>query len=1207
MFDSTPAPHSNPSTATPSTKLKHRRHSSHANNVFYQAAGETRDGHDNPLDIPSHTASSRRSIKDRRLSGSARSPNAHSNGSPSKRDSGNPKRLSPRKPSPPPIPALTFDAASASTLGPPATPRLFTPGSRTATQPDYFAHPISTIAGQSPTRSPKPVHSPASTSPARLARSPRASRDREGREVRRAGEHTMSSKRHSISRSQDATTENRRPVETEGLDAVRQKDRREQDKKTMLSKALQKAHTAVLLDNAQNFEGAIEAYSDACKLLQQVLLRSTGEEDRRKLDAIVSGYPSRILFNLIEENQRTTYTNRITELRQLYVESQTTTGKSLPRTPTSQPTNPVTEIPDTSETDDDADESEEEEAVIIETATLTRIIPDQPPEKESNDATPKPSDAQSSPKRSLPPPLLKLQDPLNAAPKLSERFLSIESPMDASYAPPPLSPRRRPAGSTEPHVSDQLQPPQHARGDSGNSISWLDTIDESGGSSSDSSIHSRTREGLYRKHVRMPSGDTEAEFDAALDAAVEAAYDDGLEPYDYDEKHFRFNDTRAPEPVKIMVDNERKRLSDREQLIQAAHSRAHELRKDQDMSAPEHDSDGLYDDAEEEERMLDEMSKDFGFDFGLQSKSAPPRTSDSSGCSGNTWHSSVSSNLTTALSSLSTVAETADPGLTAAKASDLPRLSEEGSQTETLLSDSVFAPPKNQAPSSVRSRRMSGQNTKQLKIETSINPVARKPVTLPSEAQADPLENTQPAARSDLQLLPDTVFKPPGSAPNLVPPQNYGAQSSPHPASSPTVTAQSASSATPTLLPVVASDIETSKAEPKPPAPKPALLKKNKSSISLNTRTLTMSSPDGSEEASIGTPLSTTFSAFSTHSRKAALKTIEPTPPTPSIVASFSDVPGTTTNINIFESDIHSPFAPGSPNPQAANAPIPLEACPDSHLLRPFWLMRCFYQTIAHPRGGYLSTKLFVPRDVWRVKGVKIKGVEDKIANCDLLTAALQKLASVDTLDADAVLDEMQSLEQVLDHVQGNLIKKLSGEVGVQGIGSLFKDAPNSGADGSHSNEPISASSRAVSQGKSYFSSWRKLRSKTSAVNLTATYSPPKDHAKETITLSTLPMTSLPNPRFAKRDVSQLELSGPHAAYMSSLSRLFDAVQIVDQVARQVEDPGLKLSSPTHVGLELCTRHASEFFGFYICRFVLTDLTMLLDKFIKRGSEWVLV
>jgi hypothetical protein len=67
-----------------------------------------------------------------------------------------------------------------------------------------------------------------------------------------------------------------------------QREHRDRDRKTMLSRALQKAHTAVLLDNAQNFEGAIEAYSEACELLQQVLVRSTADEERRKLDQIVS-------------------------------------------------------------------------------------------------------------------------------------------------------------------------------------------------------------------------------------------------------------------------------------------------------------------------------------------------------------------------------------------------------------------------------------------------------------------------------------------------------------------------------------------------------------------------------------------------------------------------------------------------------------------------------------------------------------------------------------------------------------------------------------------------------------------------------------------------------------------------------------------------------------------------------------------------------
>jgi hypothetical protein len=56
----------------------------------------------------------------------------------------------------------------------------------------------------------------------------------------------------------------------------------------MLSKALQKANMAVQLDNAENPEGAREAYAEACDLLQQVLQRTGGEEDRKKLEAIVS-------------------------------------------------------------------------------------------------------------------------------------------------------------------------------------------------------------------------------------------------------------------------------------------------------------------------------------------------------------------------------------------------------------------------------------------------------------------------------------------------------------------------------------------------------------------------------------------------------------------------------------------------------------------------------------------------------------------------------------------------------------------------------------------------------------------------------------------------------------------------------------------------------------------------------------------------------
>lgn len=208
--------------------------------------------------------------------------------------------------------------------------------------------------------------------------------------------------------------------------------------------------------------------------------------------------------------------------------------------------------------------------------------------------------------------------------------------------------------------------------------------------------------------------------------------------------------------------------------------------------------------------------------------------------------------------------------------------------------------------------------------------------------------------------------------------------------------------------------------------------------------------------------------------------------------------------------------------------------------------MRCLYQTIAHPRGGYLSTRLFVPRDVWRVKNVKIKAVEDKVSNCDFLTAALLKLSKVDTLDADAVLEEMQSFESVLEQVRNILQRKLGSEVGLQSSVTLFKGSPASEDAGTQAEALSSKSGNGGN--KSYLSSWRKLRSKNSGAALSSfTALPSREGSKETLSMSSLPMTATPSSRAHKRNLSQIQLTGPHANYMGALARLFDAAQILGE------------------------------------------------------------
>lgn len=230
--------------------------------------------------------------------------------------------------------------------------------------------------------------------------------------------------------------------------------------------------------------------------------------------------------------------------------------------------------------------------------------------------------------------------------------------------------------------------------------------------------------------------------------------------------------------------------------------------------------------------------------------------------------------------------------------------------------------------------------------------------------------------------------------------------------------------------------------------------------------------------------------------------------------------------------------------------------------------MRCFYQTISHPDGGYITTKLCIPRTIWTVSNVKLKHVDDKIAYCDLLTSSLLKLSAIDNTDADAVLQEMEQFENVTSQVQTNLSKKLGNEVGPQNIASFFKEAPASSnimsptdlvradsmADNA-GNTSSTGSGGGKSSSRGYFS-LRKLRGKASDTALAKSYTSVKESGgADGMKLSTVPMTSSLKPPANRTTKSgrpvtpgglqDVKADGPNAGYMSALARLCDAVQVL--------------------------------------------------------------
>ena len=768
---------------------------------------------------------------------------------------------------------------------------------------------------------------------------------------------------------------------------------------------------------------------------------------------------------------------------------------------------------------------------------------------------------------------------------------SFSSPMDKHYMPPPLSPHRPSSPSVEagsrlvgdPHqrtVPSEHTLALHSRQATAESTSWLDTIDESGGSSS-SSVHSRSSSiGFRRKHIRAGSGATEAEFDAALDAAVEAAYDDGYEPVSGDEDTMNYDAASMPASesyftsAKRNIDLARQRVRDaeREAAIMNARERERRRRLKNDESTSK--TDGLdvpyeENEADEEERMLEEMTREYildEVDHGFRSTKAVSRKSDSSGLSGRTWGSSTEPIPMTTGTGLSIVAKYGSSTLpmhsqnanllnsrTYAALPVLAQPSFTSDATPYSSTNSILITGSTTGSSpGVRERRLSGQKVKQLKIDTkarlplaSGGPKTQPPMISSPPLLSRPYDNGPRSASLPLGADNDTnLMKMKFKADSLLGQADRGDTREQR--SNSLVESQTEPMLSTTSLPLTNSKeaplLPTASSPVRPPSKVPSFgaLRKNYSSSSLKSlKQQTISTP-GTED-SPGTPNGRAFPAFT--NQRSEVPPVMPDLPTPS-ATSVGKGGSLSSSLSFFDSDIHSTIMPGSPNAGVSNAPVPLEACPESFLLRPFWLMRAIYQTIAHPRGGYISTRLFVPRDAWRVKNVKLKNLDEKVANCDLLTAALLNLQKVDTLDADAVLEEMQAFELILDQVQGQLGKKLGAEVGIGGSAAIFRATPVVEEAGSADGLGLKLGS---TSSKSYLS-WKRLRSKHSpgpAVQSAVPALQHKENLKDGLTMSSLPITAAANPRFAKRDPTKVLGIGPHSHYMSALGRLCDAVQIL--------------------------------------------------------------
>lgn len=830
----------------------------------------------------------------------------------------------------------TGDAESPSTVhtATPSTSGLVTPSTNSSYAHDYFGGDGSPNYGVNGDQA-SALRNPTAPGPAlNYSRMPRSETLQESAHRRRQSEMFGGAEgdtRSGTAMSVNHSTGERRP---------RTRERTEKDKKAMLSKALQKANTAVLLDNAQNFEAALEAYSDACRLLQQVMDRSSGAEDKRKLEAI-----------------KITYTTRIEELQELEeTRPPTRMEKGLPTRPMSD--DGSVKSPRTGAYSPVEESSElTEEPTVIETARMTRIV-DVPqlsyPLSNNRDSffsrtladVERVGQGDDDLSRSQSKASASRQDAIledeneSTQPATTVQLAPPDNPRN-TYMPAPLLPRKQSSptmesaqdqgwGSLEGESVSQTDDALRDRTESNASVSWLDTIDESG-SSDTSSVHSISNDGLHRKHIRNTTGETDPDFDAAFDAAVEAAYNEGLEP-DLD-------------------------VRSRRETVQAQGQSFDEDVSPRDLRRVD---DELED--EEEERILNEFTQDYGhgFKFDLDSKSALPRQSDSSGYSRSTWQSSQVSDRNTAGSSLSTVPE----DLLNARFSGKP--SSIVSSVNTVRADGPPGPPPTGAlprpPSptdkresaTVRARRLSGQNAKQLRIETAaMRPVSRKRA---STFHHSPGASMTEEEQRNRIFGSDVLIGAPLEA-STSDPEHEQVLRSP-----PSIDLQLHSPNGDSISRANSTRMGNTNEDPSELRPmKPSLFRRNKSSISLRDYQTSLPFRDDSDHG-VSTPMSATFATLR------AKQSLEPLTSQRTNFALPSGPPVDGQHVNgayLFDTGLSVSHAPASPRSQTETShPAGLEPCPESTLLRPFWLMRAIGSSITHPRGGFVTSRLFVPRDV---------------------------------------------------------------------------------------------------------------------------------------------------------------------------------------------------------------------------------------------------
>jgi hypothetical protein len=243
--------------------------------------------------------------------------------------------------------------------------------------------------------------------------------------------------------------------------------------------------------------------------------------------------------------------------------------------------------------------------------------------------------------------------------------------------------------------------------------------------------------------------------------------------------------------------------------------------------------------------------------------------------------------------------------------------------------------------------------------------------------------------------------------------------------------------------------------------------------------------------------------------------------------------------------------------------PAPPDLNPPEWAHRPFWLMMMLERTMSI--GGHLTPGLYVPKYVWFQPGAKLFAQPAKIAFCQNLSSYLQELSAIDLNNTKLLVEGLDLFIERAEKEKSILAKHLphnsSSASTVLGYDKKIASSGGSGASGELYTNATTASTGKYLSGK-LFGFGKSLYKSVSGV----VGSQKKEEIGDTYYVPCLILV-LRQCQFLDDWLTWFEKSqGPKAA--------------IDRIEK-----------------------ISFFFYFVVCQFVLQDLNILLERYMRKARE----